>query len=183
MKSENIPNLLTIMRLLLTVPIVYFLFERRFEPAFYLLLLAGLSDGVDGYLARAYHWHSRLGSLLDPLADKMLMLGVFTMLTYLHQVPVWLLSIVILREVVLMSGTVVLHCVVGPYDIEPIIISKVNTFLQIILTFLLIFNLSYHFVPVAWVNGLMYVVFTTTLVSMLAYMWIWSRRLLRQREG
>jgi cardiolipin synthase len=178
MNSKNIPNLLTVLRIFLTIPIVMFLCQGEYTWAFYLLVIASFTDAIDGYLARAYHWHSRMGSALDPLADKVLMVSVFLVLTYLAQIPFWLLGMVILREIVLVTGTIILRYIMGPYDIEPIIVSKLNTCLQITLAFLLVFNLSYVWFPRTWIIFMMYAVFTTTLVSMLAYMWIWSRKLL-----
>ncbi len=182
MKREYIPNILTVFRILLTAPIVYALLTHHYTWAFYVLLVAGITDSIDGFLARHYHWSSRLGSALDPLADKILMVSVFLTLAYLEQVPLWFLGMVILREIVLVTGTIILRLVAGPYEIHPIWISKVNTFLQIVLTFLLCFNLSYPVIAANWLSYLMYLVFTTTLISMLAYMWIWSGQILGRRE-
>ena len=182
MKRENIPNILTILRMLLAIPIVYSLLIPHYELAFYLLIIAAVTDSIDGYIARQFQWSSRLGSMLDPLADKILMVSVFIVLAYVGEVPMWLLSMVLLREMVLITGTIVLHLAIGPYQIHPIIISKVNTFLQIFLTFILVFNKGFAMMPIIWVQGLMCLVFATTFASMLAYIWIWTGKILGRRE-
>jgi len=182
MRRNDIPNILTIIRMLLVIPIVYGLLTQHEELAFYILVIAAFTDSIDGYIARQFHWSSRLGSVLDPLADKILMVSVFGVLSYLGEVPFWLLSMVVLREIVLISGTVILHLIIGPYEIHPIKISKLNTFLQILLTFLLVFNKSFAVIPTIWIALLMYVVFVTTLVSMLAYMWTWTGKIFGRKE-
>ena len=99
MKLKYIPNMICVVRILLVAPIVTYLAEERYGLALILILIAGLSDALDGYLARRFDWRTRLGGLLDPAADKLLMFSVFVTLTWMGWVPVWFTAIVVGRDV------------------------------------------------------------------------------------
>jgi cardiolipin synthase len=116
----------------LVVPIVWSLFERRYALALGLILIAGLSDALDGYLARRFDWRTRLGGLLDPAADKFLMFAAFVTLAWIGLVPVWFSAVVVGRDIIIISGTIIYHLTVAPIHGEPTDASKLNTVLQIL---------------------------------------------------
>ena len=104
MGREDIPNLISVLRIFLSVPVVWMLLEQRFDIALILFAIAGVSDGLDGFLAKHYGWQSRLGGLLDPMADKILLVSSYVSLALLGLIPVWLMLLVILRDLVIVTG-------------------------------------------------------------------------------
>ena len=104
MRRQDIPNLISITRILLVVPLVVALLDYQFGIAMVLFAIAGISDALDGFLAKHYHWESRLGSILDPLADKLLLVAGFATLTWLGYIPNWLLWLVIGRDIMIVTG-------------------------------------------------------------------------------
>jgi cardiolipin synthase len=131
-KLKYIPNMICVARIILVVPIVWSLFERRYALALGLILIAGLSDALDGYLARRFDWRTRLGGLLDPAADKFLMFAAFVTLAWIGLVPVWFSAVVVGRDIIIISGTIIYHLTVAPIHGEPTDASKLNTVLQIL---------------------------------------------------
>lgn len=131
MKLKYIPNMICVARIILVAPIVWALIEERYGLALGLSLIAGLSDALDGYLARRFDWRTRLGGLLDPAADKLLMFASFVTLTYMGWVPIWFTAIVIGRDLIIIGGTIVYQLTVAPVHGEPTGASKLNTVLQI----------------------------------------------------
>ena len=144
--------------------------------AFYLFLIAGLSDGLDGLLARFFGWTTHLGALLDPLADKLLLMGSFIVLAYLKQIPFFLTVFVIGRDIWIMGGALVYRYWVGPLDYKPVWISKLNTFLQLILVTLLIVKLAFIALSDLLIQRVIDAVFVTTLLSFIQYTWIWTKQ-------
>jgi cardiolipin synthase len=106
-KLKYIPNLICIARIILVAPIVWALREQRYGLALALILIAGLSDALDGYLARRFDWRTRLGGLLDPAADKLLMFAAFVTLAWIGLVPVWFSAVVVGRDILIISGTII----------------------------------------------------------------------------
>jgi len=104
MSLRWLPNAISIARIILVVPILVFIVEGNYGLALILFLIAGFSDGVDGYLAKRFDWHTRIGALLDPIADKLLVGGTFLTMFFVGLVPVWLATLVILRDVVIIGG-------------------------------------------------------------------------------
>ena len=104
LRPAHIPNAICIMRMLLVIPTVAALLQRRFDLALLLVFVAGLSDAADGYLAKRFDWSSRLGGLLDPLADKLLLVTLFLMAAWLGLIPRWLTVMVVTRDVMIGVG-------------------------------------------------------------------------------
>lgn len=179
MKKQDIPNLITLLRILLVIPVLLALQADRYGWAFILFLAGGISDGVDGCLARKYGWHSRLGSMLDPLADKLLMVSTFLCLAYLGNIPMWLVTVVIIRDVVIILGGVSYHFLIGAYDFQPSLLSKFNTFLQLLLIILILFQNNYAIFPQIFLTIIMYMIFVTNVTSLIHYVSIWSVRAIR----
>lgn len=178
MNRRDIPNVISILRILLVVPIVWQLLNREFGFSLLLFLVAGISDGLDGYLAKRNHWQSRLGSILDPLADKLLLVSSFVALFWLQLVPWWLLLAVLSRDLIIVVGAVLYHVRIGEYEMEPSWLSKVNTFMQIMLVLTLVFSLGLYPLPETMSVSLVYLVLLTTLASGINYVVVWGRRAL-----
>ena len=176
MNPKQIPNIITVFRFFLVPPVVWALLSADYATALILFAIAGVSDGVDGFLAKHFQWQTRLGSILDPLADKLLLASSFLTLTWLGMIPLWLLIAAIARDVLIVMGGVAFHYLYGKFDMEPTFLSKMNTFFQIVYVLAVVF---YHgelsFTP--WIiEALVYVVLLTTVVSGIDYVWVWGRR-------
>jgi len=175
---RDIPNLLTVVRIFLTVPVIWMLLEREFTWALVLFGVAGVSDGLDGYLAKRYGWESRLGSLLDPLADKALLVSSFLSLGWLGLIPIWLVLLVLLRDLVIVTGALVYHFQVEHLEAAPSLISKLNTLTQIVLVLAVVCAAGPVPLPEYAVELLVWATLATTLTSGASYVWIWSRKAL-----
>ncbi|MEM7080569.1 MAG: CDP-diacylglycerol--glycerol-3-phosphate 3-phosphatidyltransferase [Pseudomonadota bacterium] len=138
---RDIPNIITILRIVLVVPTTWFLWESKYVEAFYLMLVAGVSDALDGYLARRFKWQSNLGATLDPLADKLLVAAVFVVFTFQGHIPLWVAIIVLLRDTTIIAGAGVYKLLYEEVHIAPTMISKINTTLQIVTLLLVLFSL------------------------------------------
>ena len=176
MKPRDIPNLLTVLRFLLVPPVVMLLLNERFGLALILFGFAGFTDGLDGYLAKRNNWTSRLGALMDPLADKLLLVSCFVTLGWLGWIPVWLVALVVLRDLVIVGGAIVFHMRVERLEARPSMVSKLNTVAQILLVLAVIFSQGMYVLPALWLDILIYSVLVTTLWSGFDYVWTWGRR-------
>jgi cardiolipin synthase (CMP-forming) len=173
---RDIPNTITVLRIFMVPPFVWLLLEDRYLEALVLFFIAGLSDGLDGFLAKRYDWTSRLGGLLDPLADKLLLVSAFIALGYLGLLPVYLVGLVLLRDLVIVSGAIAYHFRVARLDADPSWVSKVNTVLQIALVLLVIFNQVHALLGPFWMQMLESMVVLATVWSGLDYVWTWGQR-------
>jgi cardiolipin synthase len=181
MKARDIPNIITVFRFLLVPPVVVLLLKQQFGSALVVFGVAGFSDALDGYLAKQYGWTSRLGGLMDPLADKLLLLACFITLGWLGLIPWWLVVLVIVRDLVIMTGAIVYHFLIERLDAAPSPISKLNTFAQILLVLAIMFAEGVRALPALWLEVLMYGVLVTTVWSGLGYVLTWSRRAWQRR--
>lgn len=129
----TIPNLITVLRFLLVPAVVYALLVGRWDYAFAGFLIAGISDGVDGFIARHFNQRSKLGAYLDPAADKVLLVSVFIMLGYLGDLPLWLVIAAVSRDLLIISAVLLSTIMAHPVEMKPLMISKINTAVQIIL--------------------------------------------------
>jgi cardiolipin synthase len=175
-KASDLPNVITFLRFLLIPPVVLLLLERRYDLAMLVFGAAGFSDALDGYLAKRYHWTSHLGGLLDPIADKLMLVSGFVTLAWLGVIPVWLVTLIILRDVVIVTGAIVYHFRIEKLDAEPSVISKINTLGQILLILAVMFSQAIHELPQYGMDALIYGVLVTTLWSGFDYVWTWGRR-------
>lgn len=183
MNRNQIPNCITVLRLLLIVPIIASLLVKQYEWAFYLFVLAGISDGLDGFLARRYQWTSRFGAIADPVADKLLMMLTYLALGYLGNLPFWLVAIVIGRDVIIIAGAFLYKYTIEEPEFSATFISKLNTLLQIGLAVIVLFNQVYPLISLDVLTICMYVVASTTVSSFLDYTWTWSRRAYLVKRG
>jgi len=175
-KRSDIPNLITVLRILLVAPIAWALVQHQFILALALFFVAGVSDGLDGFLAKHYGWSSRLGALLDPLADKALLVACYAALTWIGLLPLWLLVLVVSRDVVIIAGAVAYNYRIQRLEAHPTLISKLNTLLQILLVLLVIVQQVSPSVDASWARMLIYAVTVSVVWSGLDYVITWSRR-------
>lgn len=183
MNLRFIPNALTIARIAVVPPLVWLLLVGEFRWALALAVFAGLSDLLDGWLARRYDWQSRFGSLTDPLADKLLMLAGYVTLGWLGELPVWLVALVIWRDVVIVFGGLIYHLKFERVVAEPTQLSRFNTFCQIFLLWFVLIRLAgFPFPPEAQI-GLTWLVGALVIITLLQYVWIWSRRAVHIAES
>ena len=182
MKASNLPNSITVFRFLLVPPVVLLLLNRQYVGALLVFVLAGFSDALDGYLAKRYHWTSRLGALLDPLADKLMLVSGFVALAWLGLIPLWLVGLVILRDVVIVTGAIVYHMRIEKLEAAPSMVSKLNTLAQILLVLAVMYSQAIRQLPSFWMDVLIYGVLLTTLWSGFDYVWTWGRKAWLRRE-
>ena len=151
------------------------LYHHAYVPAFYLYLLAGFTDGLDGSLARHYNWLSPLGSFIDPLADKLLIASSFISLALLGSLPWWLVTLVFMRDVTISIGVVAWYGLVRrQIDFKPTLLSKINTSLQLSLVTLCLFELAFFKFPDIYATTLIILTAITTAVTYMNYVWIWG---------
>ena len=182
MNARHIPNVISIARMGLVYPIVWLLLERQFQTALALMVVAGLSDALDGWLARHYHWQSRLGSCLDPAADKLLLVTGYLALASMGLLSVWLAVAIVVRDAVILLGAAAYYVLVGPFDGQPLRISKFNTFLQLLLLIMVIFSQAFLPLPTMLLEAVSLIVFITTVLSGASYVYIWANKY-RSRTG
>lgn len=176
MTRRDIPNLITLLRLLLLAPFVYFLLDERFAAALLVFAVAGLSDGIDGYLARHYGWSTPLGAMLDPLADKLLMATAYLTLGWLELLPLWIVALVLGRDLIIITGALAYAHLVSRPEMAPTRISKFNTAVQIVFMCSVLLALANIPIPRWWLTGGLALMVTTTLWSGIDYVWRWSSR-------
>ncbi len=136
----SIPNVLTVARILLTPVFVIFLLRHQYTQALLVFAAAGLTDGLDGFIARYFNQRTVLGAYLDPTADKLLLVSAYIMLGVLKVIPPWLAVIVIARDVIIVIGIAILTLTEKSYEVSPSIVSKVTTAIQLLLVMLSLFD-------------------------------------------
>lgn len=175
---RHLPNLICVARLALAWPIVVNLRSGRYETAILFFVLAGLSDGLDGYLAKRFHWTSDLGKLLDPAADKLLLASVFVSATWLGLVPRWLTAAVIARDMLIALGAFVFRLWFGPLRGRPTPLSKLNTGLQLTYLLCVMLRAAFRSPGPEVLTVLAFATLATTVVSGLDYAAVFTRRAL-----
>jgi len=178
-----LPNAICVLRMLLAVPLAVLLVERSYVAALCVLVIAGVSDGLDGFLAKTFDWRTRLGGLLDPAADKLLLVTAFCSLTYVGLTPLDLTAVVIGRDVVIVAGALTYQVLIAPLQGEPARISKLNTACQLGFVFFTITNAAFGLPPRISLLVLGAAVVFTSLVSGLTYVLRWSARAWRVAHG
>ncbi len=173
MKISHLPNLITLFRIALSPVLILLLKEQEYAASLGVFVIAGVSDGLDGFIAKRFDSVSRLGSILDPLADKTLLVSSYVMLTLLGQLPFWLMLTVAFRDLLIIGGYLVYTSMVGPVQMRPSWLSKFNTFMQITLVIVILAQQALHQIYLPVVTVLIYAVLLTTVVSGLHYLWIW----------
>ena len=183
MSLRLIPNAICVARMLLVAPLVLWIVEGRFAAALVVLVVAGLSDGLDGFLAKRFDWQTRIGGLLDPLADKLLLVAAFASLTYVGLMPLELTAVVVARDVVIVLGAVCYQWLIAPVQGEPAAISKLNTACQLAMLFFTLTGAAFEWPPPVSLLVLGATVVFTSIVSGLTYVLRFSSRAWRVAHG
>jgi cardiolipin synthase len=173
----NIPNLITLGRILLVPVVVWAITSNQMLFAFVLFAAAGISDAVDGFLAKRFGMTSELGAYLDPLADKVLIVSIYISLGIAEALPRWLVILVVSRDILIVGG-VILSWVVGkPVGVKPHPVSKANTAAQLVLVGLVLASLGFSF-DAGWaLSGIVVAVTGLTLLSVAVYLRDWMRHM------
>lgn len=169
-----IPNLLTLARIGLVPWLLVLLQESEFGWSLALFVVAGITDGLDGYIAKRYNARSSLGAILDPVADKALLVSAYVMLSVMNLIPFWLMVAVVFRDVVIVGGYLIMVLFFGAVQMQPLKISKLNTFFQISYIGLVLCALAWQLQLGELIRWVGYLVLATSVVSGLAYVYIWS---------
>ena len=173
---RNVPNFITILRLALVPLLAWLLLEERYTGAVIVFGAAALSDGLDGYIARRYAIASTFGATLDPIADKLAMFTATVLLAWQQALPLWLAVAIVLRDVVIVAGAIAYRVLIGPLEMTPTKLSKINTPLEFAV---LLFTMA---AAAGWMRGGMWldvmfvVVGVTVVLSGAQYVWVWGRR-------
>jgi len=184
LQPKDIPNLISIARVILVFPVIWLLLNHHYQSAMLLFFVAGFSDALDGFLARQFKWQSRLGGILDPLADKFLLVSAYLCLGWLQALPWWLVGLVVLRDVIIVMGAVAYNFRVEKLDAQPSLVSKLNTGLQIFLVLLVVYGLGFS-TEFSWLlPWMVWTVAVTTVLSGLDYVVNWGSKARREiRNG
>lgn len=179
---RDIPNIITFLRIALVPSVCVAILKEMYALALLLYAVAGISDGLDGYIAKRFNFITRLGSILDPLADKLLLVSTYIALAWMGLLPVWLAVIVFGRDALIVAGALAYHSLIGEYEMEPTLISKANTLFQIVLGLAALVNAGIRELPDDLMAGLLYTVFAVTLISGADYVYSWSVRAMEARK-
>ena len=169
-----IPNLLTLARIGLVPLLLVLLQEQQFLLSLYIFIVAGITDALDGYIAKRFNAQTRLGAILDPLADKALLVSSYVMLSIMGLIPYWLMVVVVFRDVVLVSGYLIMVLSFGSVEMQPLRISKLNTVLQIAFIILALSVLAGAASLEVLLPAMGYAVLVSSIASGGAYVYIWS---------
>lgn len=176
MSLRWLPNAISLLRIALVAPILMLIIDGQYGFALGLCFIAGFSDGVDGYLAKRFDWHTRIGALLDPIADKLLVAGTFMVLVYTGHIPLWLGVLVIFRDVVIVGGAALYNFLIRPVEGEPTRISKLNTALQLLFILFILSRAAFGWPDQITITVLGASIVVTVVVSGIDYVWSWARR-------
>ena len=172
----NIPDTITILRILLVPVLALLLLHGNYGAAIWVLLGAGISDVLDGFIARRFNQRTYLGSVLDPLADKCLITVTVLTLSWVGLLPWWLTAVIVLRDLVIVGGAVAYYIRAGGIEMSPTIPSKVNTLVQTCLIFLVLVNATGMVPASGWLPALFGLALFTTAFSGVHYIVLWGRR-------
>lgn len=173
----SIPNFITLGRIILVPVVFWLLVSGRKEAAFFLFMAAGISDAIDGFLAKRFNWSTELGAYLDPLADKLLIVSVFVALGVLGDLPSWLVIAVVSRDILIVAAVLLSWLIGHPVQIAPFKVSKANTACQIALAAVVMADLAFE---LGWSMLILAMVWTTallTVASLAAYLQAWIRHM------
>ena len=173
----SIPNIITLGRIILVPVIVWAIASSQMEIAFAIFVIAGVSDAVDGFLAKRFNMASELGALLDPLADKALLVSIYVALGIWGAMPRWMVILVVSRDIMIVSAVIVSWLFGKPVEMKPLMVSKLNTAAQVALAALILASLGFGFNPTPYDGILMGLVTVFTLVSVSLYLVEWLRHM------
>ncbi|MDQ7050535.1 MAG: CDP-alcohol phosphatidyltransferase family protein [Enterobacterales bacterium] len=179
MNWKILPNVITGLRLFLLIPLGYYLINQDYKTAVWIFFIAGSSDALDGFLAKRFGWVSRIGSILDPIADKALLVLTMGILTFNQQIAITLFSLVAIRDIYILIGAAIYYKNIGPFDMQPSWLSKFNTFAQILLVTCLLVSVSYFQLPEQFIDALVALVYLSVVSSGIHYTIAWRPKYLK----
>ncbi len=171
----NLPNFISLARLFAVPVVVWLVLGGEFLVAFWLSLAAALSDAIDGIIAKYFRAETVLGAYLDPLADKILLVCLYVTLGHEGQMPVWLVIMVVFRDVLIVGGAMLFQTLTQTLAIAPLLVSKVNTFAQLVLAVSVLGVEGYAVDDRGIIGMMVYIVAATTLASGGTYVMMWTR--------
>lgn len=171
----TVPNLITTIRMILAPIFVIYLLDDQLIPSLIIFVICVISDGLDGMVARVFNQKSRLGTYLDPIADKLLLVAAFIFLSVRGFLPVWLTVTVIARDILIVLGVFVIYINRQDFSIRPSLLSKINTCLQFTTVIAVLSKGSLVFIPEIHLQPLFYATAVLTISSGLHYMHYWFR--------
>jgi cardiolipin synthase len=181
---RHLPNALTGLRMLLVAPLAWLILERHYDVALITATVAGLSDALDGFFAKRFGWQSWLGGILDPIADKLMLVACFVSLGLVGAHPEWLTWLVVGRDVVIVAGAIAYHNLIGRIHAQPTLFSKLTTCIQITYVLAQLVNLSTWFsLPHVWLRFLIWMAAIATFASGLQYVVVWSVKAIQARRA
>ena len=173
----SIPNLITLGRVILVPVVFWFLVTGQYKPAFLVFVVAGISDAIDGFLAKRFNWETELGAYLDPIADKLLIVCIFIALGVEGILPSWIVIAVVSRDVLIVIGIVLSWLLGHPTPMKPIVVSKANTVAQIVLAATVLADKAFQLNLKGPIVVLIWLTAATTIASLIAYLRIWLRHM------
>ncbi len=173
-RLQHLPNMITLLRMAFVPLLILVLKDHHYLEALWVFLIAGISDGLDGYIAKRFGFVSQLGAILDPLADKILLVSAYVMLALLALVPFWLVLVVTFRDALIVGGYLVYTSLYGPVSMRPSRVSKFNPFTQILLVVFLLTERAFGFHVAHIQAALVFMVLVTTIASGGHYLWTWG---------
>lgn len=176
MRLVNLPNLISLGRLMSVPVITWLIMESRMAAAFWLFVAAGATDAIDGFIAKRFNSRTELGAYLDPLADKALLVSTYVTLGITGLLPGWLVTLVVFRDVLIIGGALLIHTLRQTLTMQPLLISKLNTAAQIALAALVLAGAGLGFAAPDLRTALCVLVTVTTFLSGAAYVVAWGRR-------
>jgi cardiolipin synthase len=173
----SLPNLISLGRLVMVPAVISMISTQRWKEACVIFVLAGISDAVDGWLAKTFNWRTELGAYLDPVADKALLVSIYVTLAIVKTVPATLTIIVVARDLMIVGAVMISWLMHAPVEIKPLLISKINTAVQIGFAAVVLGAKAFEFSTQAWLDPALYAVTALTLVSLAAYLTQWARHM------
>ncbi len=175
---RQLPNIITTLRLLLAVPICVLILTENYQTVLWVAVIAGLSDGVDGWLARKFDCVSRYGSTIDPLADKVMLVGTYVSFALVGLLPWWVATIVVVRDLIIITGALTYHLLFGSYNMEPTVWGKVSTCVQITLALMLLGHQVYPIFPAISFQIGIGLLLVMAVISGSHYLYVWGGKAL-----
>jgi len=175
-----LPNIITSLRLVAVPPVALLLWFGEYDSALILFALAGVSDGVDGYLARRFNWKSHWGAVMDPLADKLLLVTTAAVLVFKGLLPFWLFVLIMGRDVMLVGGAALYRWWFGPFDVQPSLLGKLSTFIQVLLILSLLVHVATGLMSDEQIRFMIFTCATVTVLSGAHYLFVWVRKAINE---
>jgi len=173
----NLPNIITLIRILLVPVIVWAIASNQMTIAFFIFVAAGVSDAIDGFLAKRFNMTTEIGALLDPVADKALLVSIYVTLGISGDIPRWLVILVVSRDFMIVGAVIISWILDNPVPMKPLMVSKLNTVAQVSFAALVLASLGFQFTASPYEIILAGCVTVLTLLSVSLYLVEWARHM------